>query len=77
MISGAIGEMRISATNQLRGRVVSVRTDAVMGEVILDIGGGDTITATVTAGGVRNLGLSEGAEACAVIDASHVIMGVE
>ena len=77
LISGDVGEMRISARNQLRGRVVSVRIDAVMGEVILDIGGGDTITATVTAGGVCNLGLREGAEACAVIDASNVIIGVE
>lgn len=74
--SDAVG-LRISASNQLRGRVVSIRTDAVMGEVILDIGGGDTIAATVTAGGAQGLDLCEGDEACAVIDASNVIIGVE
>lgn len=77
LISSDIGEVRLSASNLLRGRVVSIRTAAVMGEVILDIGGGDTIAATVTAGGALNLGVNEGDQACAVIDASNVIIGVE
>ena len=77
LISSDISGLRLSAGNQLRGRVVSIRTDAVMAEVILDIGGGDTIAATVTAGGAGNLGVSEGDEACAIIDASNVIIGVE
>ena len=77
MISSDVGAMRLSARNLLAGRVVSIRTDAVMGEVILDIGGGHTVAATVTAGGVQNLDINEGDEACAIIDASNVIIGVE
>jgi len=77
MVSSDVGETRLSAKNLLRGRVVSVRTDAVMGEVILDIGGGDTISATVSAGGANNLNVREGDEACAIIDASNVIIGIE
>ncbi len=77
MISTADDRMRISAGNQLCGRVVSIRTDAVMGEVIIDIGGGDTVAATITAGGAQDLGLGEGDEACAIIDASNVIIGIE
>ncbi|WP_020676735.1 TOBE domain-containing protein [Geopsychrobacter electrodiphilus] len=77
LISSDLGSVRISARNQLSGRIVSVRTDAVMGAVVLDIGGGDTISATVTAGGVGSLGVVEGDEACAIIEASNVIIGVE
>lgn len=77
LISSDIGETRLSVRNLLRGRVASVRTDALMGEVILDIGGGDTVAATVTAGGARNLNICEGEEACAIIDASNVIIGIE
>ena len=68
---------RLSARNLLCGTVVSVRTDALMGEVVLDIGDGDTIAATISAGGALNLDLAEGDAACAIIDASNVIIGVE
>lgn len=77
MISSDLCETRLSAGNLLAGRVVSIRTDAIMGEVILDIGDGNTVAATVTAGGVENLDIKEGDDACAIIDASHVIIGVE
>lgn len=77
MISSELGALRLSARNLLRGKVVSIRTDTVMGEVILDIGGGDTIAATVTAAGARNLNVNIGEDACAVIDASNVIIGIE
>ncbi len=76
-MSSDVGSLKISAGNLLSGRIVSIRTDEVMGEVVLDIGGGDTLTATVTAGGAHNLGVKEGDEACAIIDASNVIIGVE
>lgn len=77
LISSDVGRLRISAGNSFHGKIVSIRTDAVMGEVILDIGGGNTLAATVTAGGARNLNVSEGDEACAIVDASNVIIGVE
>lgn len=77
LVSSDLEGLRISAGNQLRGRVVSIRTDKVMGEVILDIGGGDTISATVSAGGAHNLGVKEGDEACAIIDSSNVIIGID
>ena len=77
LMSSDAGGLKISAGNLLSGRVVSIRTDDVMGEVVLDIGGGDTLTATVTAGGARSLGVKEGDAACAIIDASNVIIGVE
>lgn len=77
MIATSKEGLRLSAGNQLPGRVVSIRTDAVMGEVVLDIGGGDTISATVTASGAQNLGLKEGDQAVAIIDAANIIIGIE
>ncbi len=77
LVSSDADWLRFSAGNLLRGRIVSIRTDAVMGEVILDIGGGDTIAATVTAAGALNLNVNEGDDACAIIDASNVIIGIE
>lgn len=77
MVVNSADDVRLSAGNQLPGRVVSVRNDGVMGEIILDIGGGDTISATVTATGARNLGLKEGDNAVAIIDAANVIIGIE
>ncbi len=77
MVSSDLGETRLSASNLLHGKVVSLRTDAVMGQIILDIGEGDTLSATITADGAGHLGIREGDKACAVIDASNVIIGIE
>ncbi len=76
LIASDLLQGRFSARNLLHGRVVSIRTDMLMGEVVLDIGGGDTVVATVTSGGVLNLDIKEGDQACAVIDATQVIIGV-
>lgn len=46
-------------------------------KVLFDVGGGDALSATVTAGGTRILGVGEGDEVCAIIEASNVIIGVE
>ena len=77
LVARDVDAMRISARNLLKGGVVSIRTDAVMGEVVLNIGGGDTLVATVTCDGALNLGVSEGDEAWAIIDATNVIIGIE
>jgi molybdate transport system regulatory protein len=77
LLANSSSRLSSKTRNLLPGRVVSVRTDSVTGEVILDIGGGDTITATLTAEKVRNLGLREGDIVSAVIDASNIIIGIE
>jgi len=68
---------RLSTRNLVSGKVVSIRTGELMGEVVLDIGGGTTLAATITSGGAQSLAVGEGDEACAVIDASNVIIGIE
>ncbi|MBC8750555.1 MULTISPECIES: TOBE domain-containing protein [Paraburkholderia] len=69
--------LKLSARNQLRGTVQSVKRGAVNAEVSLGLEGGAVITAVVTNGSVDTLGLQEGARAVAVFKASSVILGVK
>jgi len=68
--------VRFSARNQLSGKVASVQKGAVNTEVGIDLPGGNTVYSVVTNEAVMELGLKEGAEATALIKASHVILGV-
>jgi molybdopterin-binding protein len=69
--------MKLSARNQLRGKVVSIQEGAVNGIVTLDIGGGKTIVSTISMDSIRNLGLKPGVEATAVIKATSVMIAVD
>ena len=68
--------MKLSARNQLQGKIVSVQPGAVNAIVALDIGGGNIITSSITMESVKNLQLEVGKEAYAVIKASSVMIGV-
>ncbi|MDN5351156.1 MAG: hypothetical protein PWQ12_72 [Clostridiales bacterium] len=68
--------MKISARNQLKGKVVSIQEGAVNGIVVIDIGGGNEISATISMTAVKELGLQVGKEAVAVIKATSVMVGL-
>ena len=69
--------MRLSARNQLKGKVIKVEKGAVNGMVTIDIGGGNTITSTISINSIEELGLEEGKDAYAVIKATSVMIGVD
>ncbi|MGE8330771.1 MAG: TOBE domain-containing protein [Paraburkholderia nemoris] len=69
--------LKLSARNQLRGTVQSVKRGAVNAEVSLVLEGGAVITAVVTNESVDTLGLVEGGSAVAAFKASSVILGVK
>ena len=69
--------LRTSARNRLPGVVIRHEVGAVNDEVVLDIGDGKTITATITRESGRELGLAVGEKAQALIKASHVILAVD
>lgn len=69
--------MKLSARNQLKGEVVSIKEGAVNAIVGIKIQGGDVITATISMDSVKNLGLEVGKEAYAVIKATSVMVGVD
>lgn len=69
--------MKLSARNQLKGKIVSIQEGAVNGIVVIDIGGGNKVSATISMNSIRELGLAEGKEAYAVIKATSVMVGVD
>ena len=69
--------MKLSARNQLKGKVVSIEKGAVNAIVGIEITGGDIVTATISMGSVERLGLAVGKEAYAVIKATSVMVGVD
>jgi molybdopterin-binding protein len=66
--------MKLSARNQIKGRVVDVRKGATTAHVRIDIGNGVVITSSITNEAVDDLGLAAGDEAIAVIKASDVMV---
>jgi len=67
---------KLSARNQLKGRVIEVRKGATTSHVRIDIGNGIVITLAITNESVADLDLKAGDEAWAVIKASDVMIGV-
>ena len=68
--------MRVSARNQLRGRVVSVKEGAVEAQVVVDVGGQE-IVSVITVDAVKELGLTAGSDVVALIKADSVMLAVE
>ena len=70
------GFFKLSARNQFPGKVTAVETGAVNGIVKMDVLGGNTLTATISMGSIKELGLEPGVEATAVIKATSVMVGI-
>jgi molybdopterin-binding protein len=64
---------RISARNQLVGRVVEVKVEGIMAQVTLSIGG-QRITSIITSDAVRELRLEVGQVAAALIKSTEVMI---
>ena len=69
--------MKLSARNQLKGKVVSIEKGAVNGIVHIELKGGDVVTATISLNSIKELGLEVGKDAYAVIKATSVMVGVD
>lgn len=69
--------MKVSARNQLKGKMVELEKGAVNALVKIDIGGGNVISATISLDAVKELGLEKGKDAYAIVKATSVMVGVE
>lgn len=69
--------MKISARNQIKGKIVEVTKGATTSHVRIDIGNGAIVTASITNQAVEELGLAVGGSAYAVIKASDVMVAVD
>jgi molybdopterin-binding protein len=67
--------MKLSARNQLKGKIVDVMKGATTSHVRVDIGGGVIVTSSITNEAVADLALAKGDEVSAVIKASDVMIG--
>lgn len=68
--------MRLSARNQLKGRVTNISAGEAIANVELDVQG-LRVVASVTVEAVAELGLAMGRDATAVIKASNALLAVE
>jgi len=68
--------IKLSVRNRLCGTVTRLTKGQVNSDVVLTLAGGNTVSAIVTNESVEQMGLKEGAQACALFKASSVIVGV-
>lgn len=70
-------DLRTSARNQIGGGVLSREDGAVNSEIVVDIGGGKTLVATITLESAEALELAPGVRVTALVKAPHVMLAVE
>lgn len=69
--------MKISARNQIKGKIVAIDHGITTSHVRIDIGGGSVITSAITKTSVEELKLEVGKQVVAIVKASDVMVGVE
>ena len=67
--------MKLSARNQLKGKILDVTKGATTSHVRVDLCHSVTVTAAITNEAVTDLALKQGEDAWAVIKASDVMIG--
>jgi molybdopterin-binding protein len=67
--------MKLSARNQLKGKIIDVVKGATTSHVRIEIGSGVIVTSSITNEAVADLDLQAGDDAWAVIKASDVMIG--
>ena len=68
--------MRLSARNQIKGKIVEVKKGATTSHIRVDIGNGVIMTSSITNEAVEELGLKTGGDAIVVVKASDVMIAV-
>ena len=63
----------LSARNQLKGTIKSVKLGAVMAEVVVQVGENE-IVSVITRGSVEHMGLKEGTPIVVVIKSTEVML---
>jgi molybdate transport system regulatory protein len=67
--------MQLSASNQLRGRIVELDVGPVSSRVVIEIAPRVRVTSVITSASVQRLKLREGKPVVAIIKATDVILG--
>jgi molybdopterin-binding protein len=68
--------VKLSARNQLPGKVTGINKGEAIANVVLDVAG-HRLVASITVEAVAELGLQEGSEVSAIIKASDVMIATD
>jgi molybdopterin-binding protein len=68
--------MKLSARNQLKGKIIKVDEGLITAKVTLDLGNGNIISAIISKEAIADLDLKAGIDAFAIIKSTEVIIGV-
>ncbi len=66
--------MKMSPRNRFAGTVTDVKKGAVMAQVTVDIGGGNTVTSAIFTDSVEDLGVKPGDKVYAVVKSTDVMI---
>ncbi len=67
--------MKLSARNQLKGKILKVDEGLITAKVMLDLGNGNVISAIISKDAIADLNLKPGDVAFAIIKSTEVIIG--
>ena len=67
----------LSARNQWKGTILSIKTGSVMCEVIVDIGGGNQVVSLISASSAKRLKLKKGKPILVVIKSTEVMISTD
>ncbi|WP_020614639.1 TOBE domain-containing protein [Sediminispirochaeta bajacaliforniensis] len=69
--------MRLSARNQIQGKITQLRKGTVNTEVVIKLQGGEELVSVITNISAERLGLEIGKNAYTIIKASNVMVGID
>lgn len=72
-----VGIMKLSARNQLPGKVKKIETGMIVAEIVIELDGGGEITSIITKKAMENLGLTVGKKVHAVIKSTEVMVAAD
>jgi molybdenum-pterin binding domain len=67
--------MKLSARNQLKGKILKVDEGLITAKVVLDLGNGNVVSAIISKDAIADLDLRPGKDAFAIIKSTEVIIG--
>jgi len=69
--------MKLSARNQIPGKILAIKKGPVSTIVTLEIAPGLKLTSVITADGAKDLKLAKGKSAVAIVKSSSILLGVD
>jgi molybdopterin-binding protein len=67
--------MQISARNQLKGKIKSIKLGSVMAEIVITLNDGQEIVSAITRASAESLQLKNGDDVTAIIKSTEVMLG--